>query len=358
MAPVPWCQMKENSLTRRGRRLAWAGGGLAVLAALYTVWWFVLADQMAGQLAQGAASARARGWQLALPAPETGGFPGTVRLDLPEVAIAAPDGSWEWQGSRVVVAASPVNPLRVAVTATGPFELALATEKWPLVLSGEVDRATVTVPVLGDPLKAGADLSVRAARLAAPGDEGRLDLDRLDLRVGAPTAEVAGAQAQVWLDLAGLAVTVPDPRPPFDQPLTALTATAVVVGEIPPLADRRRALAAWRDEGGHILVPAAEVVWGDVRIAARGEIRLDAGLQPAAEFVAEIRGVDGLLDMLQATGLVAGTGARFGARMALMALARPSPDDGARVPTVPVRLVEGRLNLGPIPLARFPEIGW
>ncbi len=111
------------------------------------------------------------------------------------------------------------------------------------------------------------------------------------------------------------------------------------------------AVTQWRDGGGTVEVRTLHLQWGKVDITASGSLALDNKMRPIGALTARIKGHNALLDMAVATKSMSKTSA-VAARAVLGLLAAA----GGGTLSVPVRLQDGQLYLGPVAVAKLAPL--
>ena len=110
----------------------------------------------------------------------------------------------------------------------------------------------------------------------------------------------------------------------------------------------------WMAAGGTLAVSDLKVKWGPLDMKASGEVTLDEKGRPAGRLEAEIADYEGLVSALVKAGRIP----RKNEKMALAGLGLISQFQGnksGRV-RVPVVMSEGKLYLGPVPVARLDPV--
>jgi len=340
----------------RRRPLIFAAIGLAVLLIAYTIYWFLLAHIVRGDIADWTSQQRAQGFTVAFGEPVIGGFPFAVRARMAAPDITAPDGLWHWQGPDTELRVSPWAPFDFSFAAPGhhhvmlagsaPRDIALDAET--LVVSIDIGRdGRLTNFSLDLAAASLADNLSQTARLAQAAITGHLpwpisndpDLSSLDLNIDA-----------TGIDLP------PNVRAPLGQRIEKLHLVSQVMGMVPPGLPRE-ALAAWRDAGGVLQLRESEINWGPLWAAGDGTFALDQTMQPLAAGSLRIAGLAETLDVLTAAGMLQAGPAKL-AQFMFGAVARPPSGGGRPEVKLPLAIQNGALNMGPIKLTQLPPIDW
>lgn len=139
--------------------------------------------------------------------------------------------------------------------------------------------------------------------------------------------------------------------------IAVLSADVALLGPPPRGPDWVRSLTSWRDAGGMIACREFSLVSGPLAIGGSARLGLDSLLQPTGQARARIVGFEAALDQLARSGVI-NDGEAAAAKAVLMLLARPSHEGGPPEVDVPIRLKDGTLSVGRIPLLRVPKVHW
>ena len=332
-----------------------AGSVLALLAALYVVFWFVAIGQVRTVVMRWIDSRVADGYTIHYGDIATGGFPFRLRAVLTETSIAGPraDRPWRWDADRVVVELAPWNFRRYRISAPGGHAVEFMNAGELLAGRGTVEDLVLDLYDGGENMSA----ALRVQKLAMANTVGAVGVEELRVdahRLG--TASTDHRDATMALDIVGRDIRLPDRVVlPFGPQFVRIALEARIMGAIGP-GPRTDALAAWRDAGGTLEIGKIEVTHGPVIASGTGTLALDPALQPLAAFTGTIQGLSELVDALVRLGTIQPRDAQT-AKLVLAALGRRS-DSGAIVHTVPITVQERRLFVGPIPIAQLPPIRW
>lgn len=334
------------TVPRRNRLIAIAVAAPMLLAALYTVGWFVLADRWRAAMERWIGAEAQSGWTMSTGPVTATGFPGAIRLSLPEPKAVDAAGNG-WQGPPTTILISPFAPLDPGVEAPGRHLVSLAgrapTEITAAALTGHL------IVAHGKPVA----LSVNGATLSGLGmtAEGAT----LDLRQPPPAAE-----GQIATPLAATLgidrLTVPETlHTPLDRTIVAAHLALRLRGDIPKGATAT-ALSAWRESGGTLEIDSLDIDWPPLVAAGNATIALDKALQPELAGTVTLRGGDKAIERAAAAGMLPKPTAMV-AKLALGLASKPA-GDGASQATLPLRIQNRILSVGPVPLLQLPEIGW
>ncbi len=297
-----------------------------------------------------AAARRAEGYDLRWAKASVRGFPFAFHLHVTQVTLAAnkPVPTLA-SAAQIVAAARPWNLRSWRFTAPQGLELTLRDTRATLV-AAEVEGEAAPAA------DGSAEIALRAhdirGRDAAQG-------------LGAALAEAAitlPAQAPASHDDAALVLTaklqdvmLPAAVPPMGAELQSLTLAATLKGRLRsgPLAE---ALAAWSDDGGVLEIDEASFAWGRLKGKLNGTLALDGQLQPIGALSAQLTGADTIVDAAAAAGALQEPFAHL-AKSALRVISQPGADGEDSV-RLPVTLQDGKVFLGPAPIAPLPRFSW
>lgn len=338
----------------RLRRIA----GLAALAAGIgaaghgAVWWWVT-ERIQYQAAAAIAAPPQPGWQAAAGPMRRAGWPwaAVVHIDAPVLsAPLAPGQVLRWQAERLTLTIALARPRTLLAELSGA-QLVQAGATPPIDATAAVMRALV-------PLDPSADVpvTVEVEALRAASLAGAMSLARLDLAVGGRRSAQRGEPA-LSVVLSARDLVLPAGGWPLGPAVSRLAGEMVLTGPVPAMPDIATRAEAWRDGGGVLELRRIELAWGEVTLAGESFLRLDGQLQPVGQGSARLGGHGAALRALTAAGIMTPRGAlAAGAMLGLMA--RPPAGGGAPVVEAPLSLRDRTLSLGPIPLARMPELIW
>lgn len=323
-------------------------GVIAALAAAWSGGWFYVADQVRADI-QRRTDENTQARELTYQGMEITGFPFRVQVNMraPRIAVRGGPLPFRWETDQVKAVGHPWQPRHILFDLTGQhqFEVNVGRQWRNLILENGAAMASVETASNGRLKQLSLDINklwlriegasaLRGQRLQfharpAPGQSNGMDLalraDALGVIEGALPASLTGMPRTARL--VDLQATV-----------TGLPGRAFTAGQ----------LGRWREGGGTLEITAFHVQWGDMDISVTGSLALDNAMRPIGALTARIKGHDELLDMFLATGMMK-KNAVAPARAVLGLLAAA----GGGVLSVPVRLQDGQLFLGPAPVARL-----
>ena len=330
------------------RALPIAAAVLILALAAYTGYWFYSAHRLRDGLAPWAAAQQKAGYDITWQSVAVEGFPFAFRLRFADAALAAQRPlPYRLTSPALHLAAAPWDIEDWHVTA--PQGATLATPAAASLTTGAIEGTIATAG-------GGARIALHAAGLTGGGLAQGLAVDAADAQVTLPAHPPAShTDPALSLSLTLNQTTLPTSPPGFGRKIATLALAATLDGRLPggPLD---RALAAWRDDGGTLVLQTAHLVWDDLDATVTGTLALDNDLQPIGSLSATIAHPDALIDAAVATGMLK---ERFAGviKTVLAALAHPAAN-GQPVVTAPITLQEGQVFLGPAAVARLPHLTW
>lgn len=293
---------------------------------------------------------RARGYRFENVEPTIGGFPDrvTARLDAPRVV--APQG-WTWQAPQIRGEAQVWSPLTLRFNAPGKHLVTPPVGAQIIANAGAAAGRVDLAPREG--VRSGrldiADVTVEGLPLGA------IVAETLHLHL-AP-ARAAHRQGVEVLDFTGTItglVLPSDLDTPLDDQVERVELRARAVGELPRRAEPD-AVHAWREAGGVVEVDHVRLDWPPLRLTGDGELGLDSELRPLGTLMVEATGLDAALERFAQAGIIDSRAANY-AKLAVMALGTRDDSSGEVAIRLPLSFQEGRLYLGPVPLARLSPV--
>ena len=324
-----------------------------LLIAGWILFWFYAADQFEVQLTGWAVERRSQGYQVSYRLSEIEGFPTRLKAQVFEPFIAAPRG-WRWQGPELVAQSAALNPLYIRIAAPGKHEVVVSGDGRNV--EAAVEAATADLDLWLTPWGAldGLRWLLKDISLSTiPYGDFHLDKGRLLLRRGRLEDGSPSGDAEFALDLE--AVALPElGQNPFGSKVETIAAEGALHKE-PPRKLSREELLAWQGRDGRISLARLQLLWGPLAVLAKGDIRLDAELRPEADLTAEVSGFVEVIQILEEMRLI-NSGAALAANLALAALSRIDPETGEPVVTLPIKIRQGQVYLGPVALFQISPV--
>lgn len=326
---------------------------LAVLIALgvavYGVIWAMLAERVETAAREGLAGLNRGGVVAVVDELSTGGFPFRIALAADGLYIVQPRAvpSWSIGAPRIDVYTHPWTPAHAVGAARG-LDAGLGG------VSLVAGTARASWQALSDSTRLDSEFGDVVFRGAGKTEEGAR-AGRIELHVRLPASAPGGGDDGLYAEeRADLAIAARDvrlgswaSRAPA-RSMESFDARLALTGSIafPATADE---IAAWRDAGGTLEIERIAVRWGDVRFDGEGSLALDERMRPMGALTLEVENPRAIFEWLLDQGTIDPSVRPFlpGALAALEQGTRGGPL------ILPLTLQEGRIFLGPLPIARF-----
>ncbi|MEQ8965749.1 MAG: DUF2125 domain-containing protein [Azospirillaceae bacterium] len=335
----PAAQRPDSAARRRFRGPAILLAGAVVVAIVYSAGWFAVRAHVLAALES--QSSGGIGPVVGADGPRVGGFPLAFGVRADALSLSLPDGAAA-RGEAVTAGWRPWRPLSARADVAGPLTYRVPTPGGSVAAAAEGGAGLARLSPLGRLSRARVD--VAAPRIAGP--DWRVEARSLeaDLRAVSGGLAIRVEAAEARPGLAGMPSGAL-PEGPIERLAIAATARPR-----PDLPFTPAGLARWRDAGGTLTVDAARLDWGTLSLEMDGRIALDAELRPTGRLEARIEGAREVVEALVAAGVLRPADAG----LILGFLGGLSAEDGATV--VPVRMGDGWLALGPVPVARLAPV--
>lgn len=317
------------------KRLAFLAGTAALLAAAHGAGWAWSVHQVEAEFGRWTEARRAEGWTVSAGATVRGGWPLAAELRVPRLSLADAGGAHSWTGD-VALRVALSDPGTLRIKPEGEQHVRLGDTSAELA----ADDARVTVA-----LDRPDAFHIAATGLRVRGRWGELTAASLEGRVTSLGAVLAAREIGLPLRLDGPGRVV-----------AAASLDAALSAPVPPGPTMAQRLLRWTDADGAVQVRHVAVRWGELAVEGAGTASLDAALQPRAEATLRLRGHSAALDSLEAAGALPAGGTLM-ARTVLGLMAEPVAGGGETV-EIPLRLQDGLLAMGQIPLLRLPPVSW
>ena len=320
---------------------------LFLLVALFTGYWFTVAQVAQNGVQQALDQARSDGWQVETADMGVSGFPGTFSLQLVDPVLVAPNGAWTWRGSDIEISAASINPTR-------------PTAVFPAAHTVQIGDQTLQIDVAD--MQAGAAASMNAALHF---DDGFASL------TDAAIVSDAGWQAQIS-NIDALAALVEDSKTVYDVDLTItdvalpedIIAQLVPAGALGPTVSRvavdaaltfDRGLERVTQSGASLVVSRVDLadfnlVWADIVINAEGALDINDQGVPEGQVVLKSAQWEALIELLGTTGAI---DPQSLPTLTTMAGAMAGADGALELP---ITFSDGVMSMGVFPLGPAPVL--
>jgi len=326
---------------------------LLVLFGAYTALWFVIADRMQDEIAQGAERERQNKLDISWEKLRVHGYPLAFRIEASGLRLR------DLMPKRAAEVQAPLVEARAAPWIFRFWEVAAPSGLTAVAGPPEAPRATLTVQEVSGEVVLDAERDVAITLdLANPvvvADE-KIGARQAILSLSLP-GEPPRTHTEPALSLAVEAhdLQLPKIRAPFHDAVDEFAFDLTVLGPLPNLPPRQAA-EAWRDAGGTIEVEKIAARSGDLAVAGSGTVALDREMQPEAAFSGSVQGYDKLIAGLTEAGILPSGGSML-ARFGLSLLAKPGPEGQPQIKTS-FTMQNGEMSLGPLKLGHAPRIEW
>jgi hypothetical protein len=324
---------------------------LALLAAGWTGFWFVVQGRVGAALDAALAREALQGRTWTCADRNIGGFPFRVEVRCGSLALT----STRW-GEAVRVQTGPAvavgqiyTPGLVVAEVTGPLQATLP-EGRKLDFSWRGLQASF-VHDLGAPDRVSIVMSEPNATLTSPGQAAESwQASRLETHLRRnPTRPAAEQAVDLAISLKGSVLPALDALLGTPEPGDVEIEATATMAEAFRLGFNPDALERWRSGGGQIQLTKLVSVKGPARIEASGQFLLDQTHRISGQIQASLAGIRQIAG-IPVGGIMGGLGSLLGGRLSAQL---PGAAPGL-TPLPPIVLREGRVYLGPIRLPLQP----
>ena len=337
------------------KTLTWIAAAVLLLAAAYSVYWWIVAGRLDDGIDAWAAAERQSGLTLEFERGPVRGYPLAFRTTFahPHIAGVMPGGSFDWRGPDVEASLAPFDFRTITLNAPGLHQLDLG--QGPAKI--DAGRMKARLNLTRDGLLSGGSARFRAMRLTFP--DGRI--------VSASSGSVAltlplqspKTDRDPLLQFSSVINDLQLPRGTellTEDPLTEAAVAGTIKGPVPPAAALHEALAMWRDQGGTVELLSFKVEQATLTLSGTATIALDADLQPIVAADLKARGLGPTVDLLEKQKRILPADA-LKMKLFVQGAERDAPGGGKEVATG--LTVQGNyLSWGPFKLAQLPRIAW
>ena len=343
--------------------IPWTARIATGLVVLFAADWFscrALLHRMQGEYAQWRQAMESQGWQVRNGTVSGTYFPLGATLQIPDLELsggqALVPGGLDWHAERASLSLSVFHPLRLDIAPQGQQTLRAAAGQALLL---NADHLIAEVPLGGgkpDHIRIMSESLTAGLRGSDHPQDVRID----GLNVEFTATRGDSGRTGMGFDMQAHGVGLPDlGRWPLGATINKLTlqfslASPALSGRAP--AEQAR---AWRDWGGTMNISTLAVKWGPLDMKANFVLGLDQQLQPTGRGHTDISGWSPALDAMASGGAIPDGMAQTA--KAVLSLMAPQAD-GASGPdapiSLPIKLKDSTLSLGPIPLLHLRHVAW
>jgi hypothetical protein len=335
---------------------------LVLAGGAHYAYWRLVSARLAAGYSDWLAEERASGVTIAAGAPQSGGWPLSATLHVPEVFIQTPGGTLPggiaWGADRVTFEVDLLRPRQLRIMPEGAQRLRVDGSDIPY----RADRLRFELPF--DPKRPAQVVNLLANnfRLGVSTGPSEPPREPVGLTIGLLQAhlerQIAPAAGEQWLvaKLAAEDVSLPREVPravtlALGNRISSVSIDLTVQGAPGASGDLSHRAADWRENGGSVDVPHFAIGWGKLGLAGQATLALDPALQPMGTGQLHLADYAGTLDALTASGAVPPRVA-LAARAMLGLLARDKNDDSGTV-DLPLTLENRKLSVRGVPLAKL-----
>ena len=351
--------------TNGGRKRGLTAVAVAAAVALaYGGYWSYLAGQVEAGVEQWFAERTSEGLEAGYASLRVSGFPFQLVavIEAPELAAPKALKPWSWKGPALVLKARPWRLTRVRLSAPGRHHFTVTRARGRAAFTVELGQLELKLKHRGDG-SGRAMLSIREGALRDASEKAVAEVTAADFIVERPGRADDGGAAPALdflVQVEGISYPVAPVRG-LGRTTARLVVQVSVTGEAleapGPGKFATRAMAGWRDSGGTLEVKRFALDHGPLALDGDGTLALDGRMRPIGAFALRVKGFEEALDRLAGAGVIKPHPAAL-AKTVMKALARKQGIPGAKELKVPLSLQDGRLYVGPVPLAKLPPIRW
>jgi hypothetical protein len=324
---------------------------LVVLAVAWSGFWYFAASRTEAIVSTWIEQEASAGRVYACASRTIGGYPFRIELrcSQPVMELTSLQPPRVVKARDLVALAQVYQPGVIIAEITGP--VAIGDSGSPPILQADWRLAQASLRAAGRrPERLSVVLeSVRLEQVDSGSPETMSRADRVEMHIRRSPAD-SGENAPI--DFAGvLAGGVIAAGPLGGRPINAETS-----GILRGLAEFKRQpmsarLREWQMAGGRLELTRLRVQQGDAVAVAAGDVGLSASGRPDGTINITMAGFDQVV-----RDLVRGGGMQLGVIAGLTFLGRPAEIDGRRAVSVPFRIKDGSMSLGPIPLGKLDPL--
>jgi len=331
-------------------------GALIVVAVAWSAFWYVAARRADATVTAWIEQEAKQGRIYGCGSRQSGGYPFRIeiRCSDPTVELTTAQPPRTLKAKDLVGVAQVYDPNLIIAEITGPLTIAEGGDPaawrtdWRLAqaslrgIAGTPERLSVVLDEVRFERVDGANSETWAAARHTEFHLRRSPTSAPDKPVIDFAAQVAGASLPRAAMLAGK---------PLDAEVAALLRG---LSDLRPKPVPAR-LKEWQAAGGRLEITKLRLQQGDAIALAAGDIGLSAAGRPDGAFNITMTGFDRLVQGLAGSGNEGG-GVQLGLLAGLSFLGRPAEIDGKRAISIPLRLTDGTVFLGPLRVGKLEPL--
>jgi hypothetical protein len=324
---------------------------VVVLAGAWSGFWFFAASRAEAVITAWIEQEASAGRIYTCASRGIGGYPFRIELRCsePVMQLAALQPPRVVKAKELVALAQVYQPNLIIAEITGPVSIADATSATALRAEWRLAQASLRAAGRRPERLSVVLDGVRLEQAESGAAETIGSANRIELHLRrSPTDGGDSGPIDFAVQIAGGVIPA---GPLGGRPIDADTA-----GVLRGLADFRRMpmperLKQWQMAGGRLELTKLRLQQGNAVAVAAGDVGLSTSGRPDGTFNITMAGFDQVV-----RDLVQGRGMQVGLIAGLTFLGRPAEIDGRRAVTVPFRIKDGAMSLGPIPVGKLDPL--
>ena len=326
-------------------------GAVIAMMATWTGAWFYVAGQVRTAV-EAYITEDIPGWNITYKTLKIEGFPFRIKIDvqMPRLVLSGERGTIRWETNHISAMRHLWQPRHVLVDLTGQHRITVNRAGQTHHFIHDNDLATSSIET-----DEGGRLRLLSLDITSPelksDSKATAQGKRLQIRAGWNPDSIRNVDLALRGDQITFSETFLNRNLNVQwRDIRLLDLNTTVTG-LPDDMAMAMLVSQWRDGGGTVEVRQLRLQWGEVDITAKGSLALDERMRLIGALTAQIKGYEKLIDLAVATGDL-GDGGEVAARAVLGLLAAA----GGGILSVPVRLQDGQLFLGPAVIAKLQPL--
>ena len=338
---------------------------LGILAAVYSIYWYILSQNIKEGILYFLEDISEHGFTASYKEIEVNGFPNTIRIIITNPRLVAKSikfskfkVSWHWKGSGGIVTLKPWDLNTIRINLSGSHSISFNTPKDSYKFVGDFSHLTIFMEQFVDGLPKFGKILATDLNLRENSKNYKLTSRNISLVAQELVPDSISSKTPT-LNVAFLAEDLS-----FDETWNFPLGDAVerfkiafqVLGRLSSPFDIK-ALENWRDNGGVIDFESLEGNYGPLEIKSNGTIALDDKLQILAVFSARIRGILAAIRHLENTNAIKPLDAAI-VKIMFNSLSQLSSVNGSTSVDLPLNIQNGELTVHQFKVLNIPLINW
>ena len=339
--------------------------GLAILVALYSVYWFVVAAHFKGSVIPWLQERVGKESQVSYQRIEISGYPANFRITLRGLSVTAHDipflgvnMGWNWKTSRAITVVRPWDFDSLHVVLSGNHDVSVNASKGLYRYTGVSNSLVLGLEIFNDGLPELATLVATCLDIAQDGTNQKFSSRNLSVKAqrlfpDLISSETPTLNIRFEIDDFSLPTAL---RLPLGGIVKNLNVSINLLAKLGRPFDII-ALSKWRDAGGIIEFGSIEARYGPLYLLANGTLALDDKLQILAALSVKVQGIFSVIDRLKNAQVIRARDAAF-AKLVIGVFSERSPVGGPATISLPLTIQDGKLSIQNLTLLNIPEIRW